>query len=113
MNDNQEGWGDVLHEFLTSSEPVELEALSLDTPERMLMRAVLGDALETVLYPTSDAKMRTQRRLDIQWFTEDDVETGGITFTRVCLMLDLDPTYLRKLLWQAVSMPEKFRKKAA
>lgn len=106
VESSKEGWiGDVLHAFLTNSEMTPPDEHFDDSPERALIRAVLNDAFQTILSTHSAGKARQQREMDVSWVEKDDWRNGGLTFTRACFMLDLNPEYMRKQLKKKLSEP--------
>ena len=69
-------------------------------PEKRLQVAVLADAVLTFHRWAGDERARA-RRLFMEteaWFASDDAD-GPFTFITICDSLNLDPTYIRRGLW--------------
>jgi len=79
-----------------------------DSPERKLARAVLIDAVRTVVFfPRGD-----QAALDRDWIFRDG--DAALTFKAVCTVLDLDPEWIKgKIRQRMFHRPPKIFKKAS
>lgn len=72
----------------------------LSEPERALMVAVLEDAVRCLLNHcrAADSEKRELYRSAIQWFRSTD-RHELYTFESVCIILGLEPTYVRRRLF--------------
>jgi hypothetical protein len=71
----------------------------IDSPEMSLTRAVLADALRSVLRPRASLSAAQRRDLeeDLAWFDSDD-DGATFTFVTVCQRLRIDPEWIRRLI---------------
>lgn len=74
------------------------------TPERRLMLAVLQDAFSCYLKPKHDHKSGTHIQMlsspeyALRWFESDD-EAWPYSFVNVCMILGLEPDWVRRKLF--------------
>ena len=68
-----------------------------DSPEVSLLRAVLEDAIRSVLRGGSTAARRREVAEDLAWLGSDD-DRHAFTFVAVCQRLQLDPAWVRRLV---------------
>jgi hypothetical protein len=68
-----------------------------DSPEMALVRAVLEDALRSVLRGGSTTARRREVAEDFAWLESED-DGHAFTFVAVCQRLQLDPWWIRRLV---------------
>lgn len=79
---------------------------ALDSPERLLLRMLLQDAIETFLHPPRSVKYVWWYRDVVNWFAPKPALKGfvgwrdGLTFAFVCECLDLNEDELRRALYK-------------
>ena len=84
-------------------------------PERMLMLAVLEDAIYCFqrFYPPANARERNRFQDAEEWFSDDRLD-WPYSFANVCQILDFDTDYLRQglLRWKEQHRPTSSLKTA-
>jgi hypothetical protein len=68
------------------------------TPEKELAAAVLTDALVEIRDHCGNPSHKNQVAEDLQWVYSNDGD-WAFSFVELCLMLDLDPAYVRGTVW--------------
>ncbi len=68
-----------------------------ESPEMVLVRAVLEDALRSVLRGGTTAARRREVAEDVAWMESED-DGHAFTFVTVCQRLQLDPWWIRRLV---------------
>jgi hypothetical protein len=68
-----------------------------DSPEMSLVRSVLEDAIRSVLRGGSTTARRREVAEDLAWFASED-DGHAFTFVTVCQRLQLDPSWIRRLV---------------
>ena len=68
-----------------------------DSPEVSLLRAVLEDAIRSVLRGGSTTARRREVAEDLAWLRSED-DGHAFTFVAVCQRLQLDPSWVRRLV---------------
>jgi hypothetical protein len=71
----------------------------IDSPEMNLLRAVLADALRSVLRPRTLSTTAQSRELaeDLAWFESDD-DGHAFAFVVICQRLCMEPEWIRRLI---------------
>lgn len=69
----------------------------VDSPEMALVRAVLEDAIRSVLRGGTTSARRREVSDDLAWFDSED-DGHAFTFVTVCQRLQLDPSWIRRLV---------------
>jgi hypothetical protein len=68
-----------------------------DSAEMALIRAVLEDAIRSVLRGGSTSARRREVSEDLAWFDSED-DGHAFAFVTVCQRLQLDPSWIRRLV---------------
>jgi hypothetical protein len=88
----------LLHARAVDSGQVPMyHRVRVDSPEMSLVRAVLEDAIRSVLRGGSTTARRRELDEDLAWFDSED-DGHAFAFVTVCQRLQLDPSWIRRLV---------------
>ena len=85
--------------------PIQLESSPADTPEKMLLRAVLEDAVVCLKLDLKHCQKKRGRRLlqeGILWLTDGRADYLT-SFTSICRALNLNPSWVREGIFNALA----------